>query len=135
MSRPNAQERRKQILRKRQAEERREADLEEVRFLFSSARRAHYEGDAPAADRLLKKVLTLDPDHEDALYLLAEIHEVAGHHGEALAYLRRLRKLRDDPEVLYNIGVVYRELHQPENSLESLREFLDAVKQLRGARW
>jgi predicted Zn-dependent protease len=135
MAKLKSQERRKQILKQRRAEERREADREELGFLFAAALDANRRGDAPAADRLLKQALSLDPDHEGALSLLAQIHDGAGHHAEALAYLRRLRKLKDDPVVLYNIGVVYRRMGQPENAFDSMRGFLSASQALREPKW
>jgi SNF2 family DNA or RNA helicase len=135
MAKPNVQERRKQILKRRRVEEQREADRDEAGFLFQDALSAHRLGDVPVAGRLLKRALLLDPDHTDALTLLAQIHDEAGHHGEALAYLRHLRKLKDDPTVLYNLGVVYRRMAQPENALDAMREFLAATKLLREPKW
>src|SRR5271157_1314497 len=135
MAKPTSQERRKQILKQRRAEEQREADREELEFLCRSAFHAHSRGDAPAADRSLKKALLLDPDHPDALTLLARIHDDAGHHAEALAYLRRLRKLTDDPVVLYNMGVAYRHTGQPENAVDTMREFLSATEARRAPKF
>ena len=135
MAKPKSQERRKQILKQRRAEEKREAGREELEYLFRAALYAHGTGDAPAADRLLKKALLLDPDHVEALSLLAQIHEGAGHYAEALAYLRRLRKLKDDPVVLYNIGVIYRQMGQPENAVDAMQGFLSATQALRGPKW
>src|ERR1017187_10123483 len=135
MAKLKSKERRKQILKQRRAEEQREADREELGFLFAAALDANCRGDAPAADRLLKQALSLDPDHEGALTLLAQIHDGAGHHAEALAYLRRLRKLTDDPIVLYNMGVVYREMRQPENAVDTMREFLSATAARRAPNW
>jgi superfamily II DNA or RNA helicase len=129
MAKPTSQERRKQVLKQRRAKEQREADLEEAQFLYEDAFRAQRDGDAPAAGRFLKKALILDPDHAGALSLLAEIHDRAGHHAEALGYLRRLREIKkDDPTVLYNIGVVYREIGQMGHAVEAMREFLAAAK-------
>ncbi len=121
MAKPTSQERRKQVLKQRQAELQREESRREAAFLLRRARDAHRWGDAPSVGRLLKKALALDPDHADALRLLAEIHELAGHHADALGYLRRLRALTDDPAVLYNIGTVYRQMAQPQKALEALR--------------
>ena len=135
MAKPTSQERRKQILKQRRAEEQREAGRHELEFTVRAARQAHNTGDAPAADRSLKKALLLDPDHVEALTLLAQIHDDAGHHAEALAYLRRLRKLKDDPAVLYNIGVVYRHMGQPENAVDTMREFLSATAARRAPKW
>jgi len=119
MPKPTSQERRKQLLKQRQAEFQVEVNREEAEFLCARAFDAHHAGDAPAADRMLKKALALHPDHVDALRLLAEIHEIAGHHANALGHLRRLRKLTDEPAVLYNIGTVYR---QPGSTGESRRD-------------
>src|SRR5438874_6149044 len=100
MAKPNSQERRKQMLKQRRAEDQRQWNQADAKDLVHTAFAAHRKGDAPAADRLLKKALILDPELADALRLLAEIHNVAGHHAEALGYLLRLRKLRDDADVL-----------------------------------
>src|SRR5271157_3575823 len=128
MPRPTSKERRKQVLKERQAEMRREMEREDAGFLFREASAAHRYGDAPVADRILKRVLVLDPDHADALNLLAQIHETAGHHAEALAYLRRLRKIKNDPLVLYNIGVLHQAIGQTGQAIEAMREFVAAAK-------
>ena len=135
MAKQNSQERRKQLLKQRKAEERREWDRNDAGLLFRDAYSAHRDGDLPAAARLLKKALVLDPDHAQSLNLLAQIHATAGHHAEALGYLRRLQKVKDDPAVLYNIGVLYHEMEQLENAADSMREFLAAVTELREPKW
>jgi len=135
MAKPDSQLRRKQILKQRRAEEQREWDRQDAGFLFRDALSAHKDGDLPAAARLLKKALVLDPDHAASLSLLSEIHLDAGHHAEALAYMRRLQKIADDPGVLYNIGLIYREMEQPENAAGFMREFLAAVNGLRDRKW
>src|ERR1700720_3741631 len=87
MAKQTSQERRKQILKQRRAEEQREANREDAQFLFEEAQYAHKDGDAPDAGRLLRKVLILDPNHAPALDLMALIHNTAGHYAEALGYL------------------------------------------------
>jgi superfamily II DNA or RNA helicase len=135
MAKPNSQERRKQMLKQRRAEDQRRWDQADARDLFHTAFKAHKEGDAPAADRLLKKALILDPDLADALSLLGQIHDDAGHHAEALGYFLRLRKLKDDPGALYNIGVVYGEMKQTEKAADAMREFLAATSGSRDPKW
>jgi len=135
MAKLTSQERRKQILKQRRAEEQREADRQELGFMVRAALQAHNRGDVPAADRLLKKALLLDPDRVEALTLLAQIHDGAGHYAEALAYLRRLRKLTDDPVVLYNIGLAYGHMGQPVNAVDAMREFLSATQARRAPKW
>src|SRR5688572_17598193 len=128
MAKPTSQDRRKQLLKQRQAELRREMDSEEAHLLFASAAEANRRGDDPSAARMLKRVMSLDPNHTDALILLAQIHDSAGHYAEALAYLRQARKLKHDPSVLYNIGVVHRQMMQPALAAAAMREFLEATK-------
>jgi len=135
MAKQSAQDRRKQILKQRRAEEQREANREDAELLFEEARSAHQDGDAPDAGRLLRKALILDPNHAPALDLLALIHNAAGHYAEALGYLQRLRKLEATPGVLYNIGAIYHRLEQPQDAADTLREFLAAVKGKRERRW
>ena len=104
MAKPTSQERRKQALRQRRADQQREFDREDAQFLFGDAVDAYEFGDIPAADRLLKKTLLLDPNHSRAIELLAQIHEAAGHYAEALGYMQRLRKVASNPRALYNVG-------------------------------
>ena len=130
MAKPNAQERRKQALRERRAERQREFDHDDARVLFNEALHLHRDGDIPAADRLLKKALVLNPTYTHALNLLAEIHTNAGHHAEALAYLQRLYKVEPDPQTLYNIGGTQQELGQREKAIETMRQFLAETKTL-----
>jgi len=128
MPKPTSQDRRKQLLKQRRAEEQRQADLQEAHALYRDAHQAHREGDEPAAARYLQKALVLDPNHLNSLMLLAEIHAVAGHGAEALGYLQRARKLSSDPTILFNIGALYQETGQTEHGLDAMREFLAAVK-------
>jgi superfamily II DNA or RNA helicase len=135
MAKPTSQERRKQALRQRRAEEQREFDREEAGYLYGDAVQAQRSGDLPAADRYLKKALILDPNHANALELLAQIHRDAGHFGEALGYLQRRRKVDADPIPLYNIATIYNELSQPEKADAAMREFLDEIKGRNEPRW
>ena len=128
MAKPNSQERRKQVLKQRRAEEQREADREEAQYLYKEAVFANRAGDAPAAGRYLKKALILNPNHAGALELLAEIHDRAGHYAEALGYLRRAREFQNDPEVLYRIAVMFLKMDQGEQATGAMREFLAASK-------
>ena len=128
MAKPTAQERRKQALRQRRADEQREYDRQDAGYLFDDAIRADRSGDIPAADRLLKKALILDPTHVGAMELLAQIHQAAGHDAEALGYLQRLRKVDTNPRAIYNIAVLHHQLGQEEKALEAVRDFLSAIE-------
>src|ERR1035441_9283567 len=107
MAKPTSQERRKQALRQRRAAEQREYDRQDAGYLFNDALRAHHAGDSPAADRFLRKVLILDPNHARAIELLAQIHQAAGHDAEALGYLQRLRKVETNHRAIYNTAVLH----------------------------
>jgi SNF2 family DNA or RNA helicase len=135
MAKPTSQERRKQALRQRRAEEQREFDREEAGYLFQDAASAHRSGDIPAADRFLKKALILDPNHARAIELLAQIHIEAGHDAEALGYMQRLRKMDASPRALFYIGVLHHELGQEDKAIETMSEFLAAVKGQREPEW
>ena len=128
MAKPTSQERRKQALRQRRAEEQREFDRQDAGYLYGDAVRAHRSGDIPAADRFLKKTLILDPNHAGAMDLLAQIHRDAGHYAEALGYLQRLRKADPNPTALYNIAVLHNMMGQMEKASDTMREFLAETK-------
>ena len=128
MAKPTIQERRKQALRQRRAEEQREFDREDAGYLYGDAVEAHRSGDIPAADRFLKKALILDPHHARAIELLAQIHNEAEHYAEALGYMQRLRKVETNPRAIYNIAVLHHQLGQEEKALETMREFLSETK-------
>jgi tetratricopeptide (TPR) repeat protein len=120
MAKPNNPAHRKQVLKQRRAEEQREWNRGDARELYQDARSLLSNGDAPGADRVLRKAALLDPDWADPLVLLANIHVNAGHHAEALAYLRRARKLHDDPMTLYNIGVLHYQIGQTDGAIEAM---------------
>jgi superfamily II DNA or RNA helicase len=132
---PSSGERRKQLLKQRRADERRDFELAEAESLFRDALRAFRSGDEPAAGRWLKKALALHPEHVGSLTLLAQIHDAAEHYAEALGYLRQLRRLTDDPTPIYNSGVLYGKMGQPENSAAAMREFLQATQHKREPKW
>ena len=135
MAKPTSQERRKQALRQRRADEQREYDRRDAGYLFNDAIRANRSGDIPAADRFLKKALILDPTHVGAMELLAQIHQAAGHDAEALGYLQRLRRVDTNPRAIYNIAVLLHQLGQSEKAFETVREFLSAIEERHEPEW
>ena len=135
MAKPNNPAHRKQVLKQRRAEEQKQWNREDARELYLEASDLLSDGDAPAADRALRKALALDPDYADALILLAQIHHTAGHYAEALGYLQRARKLSTDPSLLYNIGLLHYNLQQWDGLVESMDAFLAATETLIGRKW
>lgn len=135
MAKHSSLERRKQLLKERRAEADRRIAQEGVYRLYEDACEAYRAGDHPAAARLLKKALVLDPDHGDSLALLGDIHLKAGHDAEALGYFRHLRRVSKDPAVLFNIGIIYGRLGQTEQAQAAMREFLSSTRSRRAEKW
>ena len=135
MAKPNNPAHRKQVLKQRRAEEQREWDRRNARELFQDARSLLSARDAPGAERVLRKAALLDPEWAEPLVHLAQIHLSAGHQAEALAYLRRARKLHDDPMTLYNIGVIHYQMGQQDSAVEAVTAFLAATENLIGPMW
>ncbi|MEO7652962.1 MAG: SNF2-related protein [Bryobacteraceae bacterium] len=135
MAKLSSQERRKHVLKQRKAEQQQQWDRREADAVFREACQSHRAGDEPDAGRLLKKVLILDADHTGALDLLAQIHADAGHFSDALAYLRRRQKLKNDPGVVFNIGVVYHRRSEYDHAAQAMSEFLAATKPPAGRHW
>jgi superfamily II DNA or RNA helicase len=135
MAKPNNPAHRKQVLKQRRAEQQRAWDQADSRDLYREASYLLSEGDAPGADRALKRALVLDPDYADALTMLAMIHDNARHYAEALAYLRRAHKLNSDPGLLYNIGLLHYHMQQWDGMAEAMGEFLAVTKTLTGPKW
>src|ERR1039457_891783 len=135
MAKPNNAAHRKQVLKQRRADEQRQWDRTDARELYQDAKSLLSKGEAPGADRALRKAALLDPDWAGPLVLLAQIHINAGHNAEALAYLRRARKLDDDPMTLYNIGVIHYQLGQLDAGVEAMSQFLAATEKSIGTQW
>ena len=127
MPKPSSKERRKQVLKQRRTEMQRDSNSYQAEDLFREAAYLKRIGDLPGAGRLLKKVLVLAPNDVDALRMLADIHAGAGHNAEALGYLLQSRKVEDEPQAIYNTGVLYGKLGQMEKAAEAMREFLAAT--------
>ena len=90
----------------REAQQRREFDLQDADLLIRDARRANRGGDAPAAARLAKKALALYPEHAGALELLGVMYLDAKQFADAAHYFGILLKVIKDsplrPSPLYN---------------------------------
>jgi SNF2 family DNA or RNA helicase len=135
VSKQSSQERRKQVLKQRRAEAQREFERRESEYLYQEAVYASSEGDDPAAERLLRKVLILNPEHAKALTLMAQIHANAEHYADAIGYLRQARKATTDPLPVFNMGVLQYRTGQHDAATRTMREFLDATKYRKEARW
>jgi len=82
----------------------------------------HRAGRLDAAEALYRKVLKHDPDHPDALNLLAVITQERGRPARAVQLLSQaLRAKPDFPEALANLARAQRAAGDPEGALDSAR--------------
>ena len=129
------QERRRRELKLREAEARREENLEQADWLHDEALEAFEAGEMPTAARLLKKAVLLAPEHASALALLSRIYVEAHQFAVALPYLRLLKKLRpEDPAAYYNCGVTQMQLGRTPEALADFEKFL-AMTSDRQPKW
>ena len=116
----------------REAEARREFDLQDADLLIRDARRANRGGDAPAAARLAKKALALYPEHPGALELLGVMYMDAKQFADAAHYFGILLKAIKDsplrPSPLYNYGFANFKLRRNEEARKAFQEFLEGTK-------
>lgn len=93
--------------------------------LLTAAVQQHEAGDLTAADALYREVLVRDPEHPDALHLLALIAQAAGDFATAAAGIRRALALRPGEAVFhYNLANVLRDAGQVEDAIASYRAAL-----------
>ncbi len=124
------QERRRRELKLREAALRESENREQAGWLHKDAQQAFRDGDVPAAARLAKKALVLDPMHAGALDTLGHIYFTAGEFAVALPYVRQFRKIRpEDPPAAYNLGMALMKLGR---SREALAEFEEVLKLIKG---
>jgi len=75
--------------------------------LLDQALALHQRGNLDAAERLYVQVLTLHPNHFDALHMLGVIRIHQGRHADALELIgAALKKQPDDARALSNYGIV-----------------------------
>jgi len=81
---------------------------------------AYQRDDLAAAHRLCRAALTADPDHFEALHLLAVVMTRLGQFEDALAAYDRALALRpDDVQALSNRGALLEDLRRYAESLAS----------------
>jgi len=85
----------------------------------------HQAGRFPDAECLYRQVLTVDPEHFDALHLLGVLTHQTGRNGEALELLTRaVRADRTQPFAFNNLGEVCRALGRPDDAERCYRQAL-----------
>ena len=99
--------------------------------LMAEARRAHRQGDAPAAARLAKKALALYPEHLGAFSLLGTLYYEAKQFADAAYYLGFLRKHDRNPitrpAALYSYGLANLRLLRNEEARKTFLEFMEVT--------
>ena len=96
------------------------ADWYYVRGLICEA-----EDDRMQAAELLQKAITLQPEHEQALFRLAWLHDMAGDDDAAIALYERLAlRPRACVNALMNIAVIYEDCGKFNEAVQCLRRVL-----------
>jgi superfamily II DNA or RNA helicase len=124
------------MLKQREAEAQRNIDKADAQELTREARLEFRMRNAPAAARLARRAIQLDPANADCLALLGKIHYEANQPADALHYYTLARKhAPDDPLMILNCGIAHGELQQFEAAIRDFEQFLAATESLHEERW
>ncbi len=101
---------------------------------FEAALVRHRAGDLGAAAELYGRVLTIAPDHVDALHHLGLVHAQSGNPDAAAQLIGRAVALRPNFAMArFNLGNVLRRLDRPDDAIASYRAALHLDQTLAGA--
>ncbi len=85
--------------------------------ILQEAIQLHKNGSYDKAEKLYLKVLSIAPDHGDALHLLGLLYSVTGRGKDAHHYLEKAASLfPDNPLFLYDLGVFYYNISELEDA-------------------
>jgi superfamily II DNA or RNA helicase/Tfp pilus assembly protein PilF len=132
---PKKQEKRRRMLKERRAEQGRDFDRVEARYLYQIAENMEKSGDAPGAARTARKALNLDPDCYAALDLLARIHFAADQFEQAASYLTALREYPQAVSANYNLGHANLKLGRRDEARKNFQDFIELTRSMPGSRW
>ena len=91
--------------------------------LFDKALAAFRSGDAVTADRLLRDILAIAPDHFDSLRLLGYLHGLAGRPDQAAHALQRAVRIQPtDVNVRINLGKALGDAGRVPEAIEQFRQ-------------
>ena len=90
---------------------------------FDMAVRHHQAGHLPEAEELYRQVLSLHPDHIDALHLSGVLAHQSGRNDQAISLIRRAIALRPNfPEAHSNLGIVLAASNQLDEAIAAYRK-------------
>lgn len=97
-------------------------------FLLSGAKKWAAKDRPDLAKNLLQKLILIEPDSQDALFMLGNIELTAGNHAEARVYLNALEKTAPNGPLTQELGASYRLATTDRNQLEEMRSLAQAGK-------
>ncbi|KFL53760.1 hypothetical protein JM78_09510 [Burkholderia pyrrocinia] len=106
------------------APDRRPPDAAQLERLLLRARKAHHDGALQHAENAYAELLTLDPEHPEALHLLGAVRFQQGRLDDAEPLMRRSVERRPVPLALANYAAVLAGLGRAHDALARLDEAL-----------
>jgi tetratricopeptide (TPR) repeat protein len=97
-------------------------------FLLSGAKKWAAKDRPDLAKNLLQKLILIEPNSPEALFMLGNIEMTAGNHAEALVYLRSLEQAAPNGQLTQELGASYRLATSDRNQLEEMRSLAQAGK-------
>lgn len=97
-------------------------------FLLSGAKKWAAKDRPDLAKNLLQKLILIEPNSQEALFMLGNIEMTAGNHAEALVYLRSLEQAAPNGQLTQELGASYRLATTDRNQLEEMRSLAQAGK-------
>ncbi len=88
--------------------------------------RHHQAGQLQVAAQIYRRILTVQPNHADALHLLGVIASQVGKHEVAVEYIERAIRLQGNTAAFHaNLGGAYRALHRMPEAIASCRRAVE----------
>jgi tetratricopeptide (TPR) repeat protein/SAM-dependent methyltransferase len=90
--------------------------------LFAAARSHHLAGQLPQAEALYRRVLAIDPNHDDALHRLGILAHQIGRSDAAVELMERAISINGhNPDYHYNLGLVFQALGRGDDAVAQYR--------------
>ena len=93
---------------------------------FAIALQHHQAGRLQAAEQIYRQILTIEPDHVDAIHLLGVIAHQSGKYEVAVDYIGRAIRLQGNAALLHNnLGEAYRALQRISEAIACFQRALE----------